>query len=190
MKIIKQYYENNSELLIDKYLNANVLELNEIFIKYLKSKVIDLGCGSGRDMVFLNKYLDVYGLDLCDNFITHCKKSFGNKVSYTKLPNIDLSSFDINKFDSVISISTFMHLTKNEIIKTIINLKSILKSNGQVIVSYTTDVRINDERFFEDFDDDFIKDEFEKLGFIEKEFLRIKDSLNRNLLWSVKIYEL
>ena len=101
-----------------------------------------------------------------------------------------MSSFDINKFDSVISISTFMHLTKKEIIKTIINLKSILKSNGQVIVSYTTDKRINDERFFEDFDDNFIKDEFEKLGFIEKEFLMIKDSLNRNLLWSVKIYEL
>lgn len=43
------FYEKNSNILINKYDNADMNTLNSLFDKYLidKSKVLDIGFGSG-----------------------------------------------------------------------------------------------------------------------------------------------
>ena len=185
------YYDKNYESLLSRYKDADVTELHKIFLKYLpsNSSLLDLGFGSGRDLQFLyNKGYRVYGLDSCKNFID----SFLNKniqVLYTKLPNINLNSFNLKQFDSIISIATLMHLTKEEIKMTIKNIKTILSKEGIVIISYSTIPRENDERFFEKLDSTYMKKEFEKLGFLEIHNSILKDGMNRNINWVTQVFK-
>jgi len=185
------YYNKNYESLLFRYNNADTTELHKIFIKYIpaKSSLLDLGFGSGRDLHFLyNKGYRVYGLDNCKNFIN----SFSSKniqVSYTKLPDIDLTSFNIKQFNSIISIATLMHLTKKQIKETIMNIKTILSKKGIVVISYSTASREKDERFFEKLDSTFMKKEFEKLGFLEIHTSVLKDGMNRNIDWVTQVFK-
>ena len=50
------YYSSKANALANKYSQADDL-FSKLFIKYLSpgSKILDIGCGSGRDMVNLKK---------------------------------------------------------------------------------------------------------------------------------------
>lgn len=191
MKRTSVYYETNYKDLLAKYNKANTKELNKILLKYIPkdSVVLDLGFGSGREISFLyNNGYKVYGLDYCEKFI----ESFSNKniqVSHTILPHIKIDSFAVKKFDSIISIATLMHLTKEEIKKTIKNIKKILNKQGIVIISYSVAPRKNDERFFEELDLILMKSEFEKCGFSELSCSLLLDGMNRDIEWVTQVFK-
>lgn len=51
----QQFYEKNSRDLIARYDSADMSALHQLLVKHIppKSKVIDIGFGSGRDLAFL-----------------------------------------------------------------------------------------------------------------------------------------
>jgi 2-polyprenyl-3-methyl-5-hydroxy-6-metoxy-1,4-benzoquinol methylase len=128
-------------------------ELNKIMDKFINKDnyVLDIGFGSGRDLNYIrNITKNIYGLDASIEFINYLKqdKFYKNKVSLSILPKIDTTSFNINKFDIIISIAVFMHLEKIETLQTIKNIKNKLNNNGKVIISYSTKSRDSDQRSF------------------------------------------
>jgi cyclopropane fatty-acyl-phospholipid synthase-like methyltransferase len=170
-------------------------DLNKIFNKliYQHSYVLDIGFGSGRDLNYIkNITKNIYGLDGSIEFVNNLKKDnfYRNRVAVSHLPSINTQLFNINKFDIIISIAVFMHLTKDEILQTIKNLKNILTKNGKVIISYSTKSRDNDKRDFLE----ITRVEMTTL-FINENFKEIKtissvDSLGRDIEWVTQIYEL
>jgi len=52
-----EFYNTNALQLIDRYENADMSLLHQVFLQYLPtgSKVLDIGFGSGRDLEFLKK---------------------------------------------------------------------------------------------------------------------------------------
>jgi len=111
----------------------------KLFKKYNIKKVLDLGCGSGRHLVFLAKNgFDVYGIDMAESGIKISKKWLEKeglkanlKISdiYKKLPYKD------NFFDAIVSTQTLHHEKIGNIRKLIKEMKRILKPNSLIFIT-------------------------------------------------------
>ncbi len=77
------------------------------FLKIKSGKVLDLGCGSGRNLVE-NKQIEFYGVDFSEEMLKFAEKNAKDKninVIFFK-ESADKLSFEDNFFDSAIFIST------------------------------------------------------------------------------------
>ena len=80
----------------------------EEFLKNKKGKIIDLGCGSGRNMI-PNKDVEYYGVDFSNGQLMQAKiyiKKNKIKAKLFKLPIQNLSQFNYEVFDNGLFIST------------------------------------------------------------------------------------
>lgn len=69
-------------------------------IKYVKGKVLDVGCGAGRHALYLqNKGFDVRGIDVSPLAIEVCKQRGLKKAEVTSIEDTD---FPPNSFDTII----------------------------------------------------------------------------------------
>lgn len=106
-----------------------------IFANYYnpKSTVIDLGCGNGRLLQFLNKigYKSYLGIDFSSGLIEHARKLFPkNKFSVG-----DFSNFSSKKkFDAIFLIASFHHIPPKKQLETILKIKKILNKGGFIFM--------------------------------------------------------
>lgn len=114
------YYEENAGILAEHYELANVINVQNLLLKTfdINSKLLEIGCGSGRDALFMieNNY-NVIAIDGSKNMIEEAKKihpELRERLFHRILPNG--LEFD-NKFDGIYSISTLMHLSKDNLKK-------------------------------------------------------------------------
>ena len=132
------FYETESKNLSLRYENADVSEIQELLFKIFKknSKLLEIGCGSGRDASFLTeKGFDVIAIDGSKNMIYEAKKNhpeLSNKIFYKTLPHN--LNFDV-KFDGIYSIATLMHLSKYDLEKAILKIYDLLNPTGKFLVS-------------------------------------------------------
>ena len=111
----------------------------KFFKKERVRKVLDLGCGSGRHLVYLaKKGFDVYGIDISKHGIKIARnwlKKEGLRANlkvgdfYKKLP------YRNNFFDAIISIAALHHGKIRNIRKLIKEMKRILKPKGLIFVT-------------------------------------------------------
>jgi cyclopropane fatty-acyl-phospholipid synthase-like methyltransferase len=187
------YYDKHAKELIKKYDQAKLKQLHNVFKKYIKMSdtILDIGFGSGRDLKFIQTITpNTFGLDSCDFFVKNMEDNgLKGRVSRSTLPEINIDDFEIsiNKFDIIISIAVFMHLTVDEIEQTIKNIKNILKKKGVVIISYSLKRQIVDERYFEDLTKTIITNVFNKNGFKEVECFQSCDSMQRKIEWITQV---
>ena len=81
--ITKEYYNINAKEFSDSTLNSDMSELYIEFEKYLKhgSKILDLGCGSGRDSIhFIQKGYDVISFDYSEELAKCASINIGKEV--------------------------------------------------------------------------------------------------------------
>jgi SAM-dependent methyltransferase len=184
------YYRQNHLSLIKQY-NSITSPIKDTLNRYIKPnhKVLDIGFGSGRDLKYIQKIgAECYGIDSTQEFIDELSKdfSFTNRLFCTKLPNLQL---DIDfKFDIVTLIAVIMHLNREEIAKSISNIKEYLTDNGLVIISYSTTPREDDERFFEDLRGEVVNEMFLSEGLCLVEESRSLDSLGRGIEWRSGVF--
>lgn len=94
------------------------------------SIVYDIGCGNGRNMT--NNDLIMYGVDSCKSFVNMCNQKGLNvfESCMTSLP------FRSESADAIICIASFHHLkTEEERLKTLLEMKRVLKKNGMILLS-------------------------------------------------------
>ncbi|MCT7464890.1 class I SAM-dependent methyltransferase [Aliarcobacter cryaerophilus] len=189
MKNTLNYYEINYKNLSIKYENADVNEIQNILFKTFekKSKLLEIGCGSGRDASFMTSNgFDVIGIDGSKNMIDEAKKNhpkLSTKLFNKTLPN-DLT-FD-TKFDGIYSIATLMHLTKDDLKKTILKIYDLLNPSGKILISVSLFRDDLDEHGFDKDGRYFLILNFEEwisifknIGFNILEIKTNKDGLNR-----------
>lgn len=122
------------------------LKPNKIIIRILdfikKGDVLDLGVGEGRNALFLAKNgFSVVGVDISEtaikNFLQSAKK-LNVKVKGI-IQEIEKYQFDKN-YDLIISNSTLHFMKKEDVIKTIDNMKKHTNTNGiNLITVFTVD---------------------------------------------------
>lgn len=194
------YYEENADILVEHYESADVNNVQNLLLKTfdINSKLLEIGCGSGRDVLFMieNNY-NVIAIDGSKNMIEEAKKihsELKERLFHRILPN-DLE-FD-NKFDGIYSISTLMHLSKDDLKKTLSKIYSLLNQNGKFLMSVSL--------FRDDIDKDGFDDKgrfflllsleewikiCEEVGFRIVETKRNKDGLDRNgIEWLTMVVE-
>lgn len=132
------YYNTNSIELSERYESADVSNVHHFLLKtYNKnSKLLEIGCGSGRDASFMTKHnFDVTAIDGSKNMIDEAKKihpELSEKLFHKTLPN----DLEFNQmFDGIYSIATLMHLSKIDLKKTISKIHSLLNQNGKFLMS-------------------------------------------------------
>ena len=88
------FYKNN--LAVSRPSNFAIFILK--FLKKNKSKVVDIGCGNGRDLIFFKKNkIDFIGIDLSKNATQLIKKKLKNAKDKNKIFNSDFVKFDYKK---------------------------------------------------------------------------------------------
>lgn len=98
-------------------------------------KVLDIGCGAGRDaMVFVKHKFDYLGIDASEGMLKVAKERVKNgkfrKMDFYKL------KFPANSFDGTWAAASFIHIPKNRINRVLKGIKKILKPGGISFFSF------------------------------------------------------
>ena len=138
MKETLYFYNSNSKNLTERYEKADVSEVQKLLLQTFEknSKLLEIGCGSGRDASFLTKNdFNVIAIDGSKNMIEEAKKihpELSNNLFHKTLPN----DLEFNQtFDGIYSIATLMHLSKNDLKKSISKIYDLLNQNGKFLMS-------------------------------------------------------
>jgi len=118
------------------FRNQTPLEVQE-FLKSKKGKILDLGCGSGRNFVKQNN-LEIYGTDFSEKMLKFAKDNAKKKKISVKLIKSKCSelAFQDNFFDCAIFISTLHCIeSSKERKKAILELFRVLKQGAEVMIS-------------------------------------------------------
>ena len=122
-------------------VQEDIPKITQLLRKKRVKKILDLGCGSGRHLVYLaKKGFDVYGFDISEHGIKiagdwlkkeKLRASFKIGDVYKKLPYND------NFFDALISTQTLYHNRISNIRKLIKEIERILKPGGLIFITVT-----------------------------------------------------
>ncbi len=133
------YYTNHVKELVDRYESADVSNLHALLLSSFQggSRLLELGCGSGRDAAFmLSNGFDVIASDAVQEMIdaaAACHKSLSGRLYRICLPR-DLIPFP-GPFDGVYAIATFMHLTRPGIQEVFSRISRIVVPGGRLFFS-------------------------------------------------------
>jgi cyclopropane fatty-acyl-phospholipid synthase-like methyltransferase len=177
------YYDENADSLASCYESAAVSELQKLLIQTFPKnfKLLEIGCGSGRDAAFMAKNgYEVIAIDGSTKIINEAKKlhpQLKDKLFSKTLPN-DLC-FD-EKFDGIYSIATLMHLSKDNLKKSVSRIYNLLNENGRLLMSISLFRDDIDENGFDGKGRFFLVLNFEEwVALLESHgFKNIKTSIN------------
>jgi SAM-dependent methyltransferase/SOS-response transcriptional repressor LexA len=200
------YYSQNASRLAEQYATVvHTLEdsLTSVFAR--SHKVLDVGCGTGRDLSFLlGNGKDAYGVDPSSEMLvaahqTIAARGFSSegRLFVGSLP--DLSQFPESEFDGVLCSAVLMHLPEEELFDAVYALRRVLRPGGTLLVSVPVmrnDVdpvtrRDGSGRLFTELPAPKLHLLFERVGFVVRESEQVEDSLGRDgVSWCVTEFRL
>ena len=155
-------------------------------LKYLGSgaSILDVGCGSGRDMLWLNQRgFRVTGLERSRGLASLARKHSGCMVIEADFENYDFSNLES---DGIILVGSLVHIPHRKFAPVLKNIINGLRFNGKALIT----VKEGDEketdskgRNFFLWKDDEIRCEFESAGIRVIEFSRQTSVLRKKDIW-------
>ena len=113
-------------------------------------KILDAGCGSGRDSkFFLEKGFSVVAFDNSPNMVRHSAEYTGQEVLLMSFDDIEFK----NNFDGIWACASVLHVPENNISTVLSKLTDALKDSGIIYTSfkYGENEGIRNGRFFADY---------------------------------------
>lgn len=146
------YYNKNGEDFFRSTVNVDVSGLYEAFERYLpqQGKIMDLGCGSGRDSkYFLGKGYLVVSVDGSETMCRLASEYLGQAVIHKQFSELDYEQ----EFEGIWANASLLHIEKDALPAILIKIAGALKSGGILYTSfkYGEEERIKDGRHFSDF---------------------------------------
>lgn len=129
------YYNKNSEEYFNSTLNVDMTNTYKPFLKLVPKdgKILDLGCGSGRDsMNFIKLGYEVIAVDGAKKLAKKASVLLGNEVIVSTFEELELKE----KFHGIWACASLLHI-KREDLKTVLNnLYNNLEDNGVFYMSF------------------------------------------------------
>jgi SAM-dependent methyltransferase len=165
-----------------------------------KSKLLDIGSGSGRDLALLTTFgHECFGVDATPEFVELSQSihpEINGKVLQAALPNFE-PPFG-GDFDGVLCSAVLMHIPESELVLAATSIKRCLKVHGRLLYSVpskrldvVTENRDANGRLFVPDQSDRLQTIFEQLGFSLISKWDNADSLGRDSVeWISVLMEL
>lgn len=181
-----EYYNTHADEYCAETRDVNMSGLYAEFGKYLKPgcKILDLGCGSGRDSKYF--YDKGYQVVAVDPSIEMCKKI----RELVPIDVLEMRAEDLkfeNEFDAVWACASLLHINRKYMPLTLDKILKSLKSKGVLYASWKTG---NDEltqsyRMFTNYSKEEVIDLFEaSMSSLIVELWITQDSIKRNISWT------
>jgi SAM-dependent methyltransferase len=195
------YYSRNAHTVAERYESV-VSGLSESFGEAFKpqSKLLDIGCGSGRDLALLTSLgHECFGVDATPEFVALSQSlhpKLNGKVLHAALPNFE-PPFG-GEFDGVLCSAVLMHIVESELVPAALSIKRCLKNHGRLLYSVPskrldvlTENRDANGRLFVPDRSDRLQNIFEQLDFSLISKWDNADSLGRDSVeWISVLMEL
>ena len=133
-----KYYSDNAAQVAERYESV-VSDLSAHFADSFSKggKILDIGCGSGRDLAVLYRLgYDCYGVDPTPEFVAIAQQlhsELENRIFLGKLPDLQVPFND--NFDGVLCSAVLMHIDIEQLPATAMAIKSCLKVGGRLLYS-------------------------------------------------------
>ena len=173
------YYDVHAKEYAELTVNADMSHAYEKFLRYLTlgAKLLDAGCGSGRDSLFFMR--QGYRVTMLDASAAMCRcaeKLTGQKALHKTFAEIN---FD-KQFDGIWANASLLHVPEQELENVLKILHRALKDDGVLYASwkYGEAERRDGERFYCDMTEEKLKKLLRRTGcFVCKEVWVSEDVL-------------
>jgi cyclopropane fatty-acyl-phospholipid synthase-like methyltransferase len=192
------WYDEHAKGLSLRYNQADTEPLHAQLRKWIPSgsSVLEIGCGSGRDAVFLaSQGCRVTATDGSDAMLQAARQNLpkGAERNVSFLPALFPLTEDHpllkHTFDAITAIAVLMHIPDSELFSFACQVKALLKEKGIFFCSFSSGERKEkDDRFFENRTPEEVQHLFEGQGLrlLAKE--ATKDGLGRDILWTTMVF--
>lgn len=120
--------------------HSDMERLAQLFEKNKVYTILDLGCGTGRHLIFFaKKNFDIYGLDGSPRGIKIAEEWLSEERIRveTECCKIEESfPYVDNFFDAIISINVIHHNLMENIIKTVREIERVLRKGGYIFITF------------------------------------------------------
>jgi len=153
-----EYYNRNADDFFDNTCDVDMLELYKRFEHYLpkSSRILDAGCGSGRDTkYFLAQGYVVEAIDASEEMVKRARDFTGCDIKQQFFQEIKFE----NELDGIWSCASLLHVPKQDIPKVFKKFITALKQNGCWYMSfkYGEYERTKEGRLFNDYTEDTLQ---------------------------------
>ncbi|MBU1152718.1 class I SAM-dependent methyltransferase [bacterium] len=96
--------------------------------------ILDFGCGFGQTMIALKQmgYKNIFGIDIDDCAISHCRNTGLNVSKVDKLE--DVANQNAGNYDFIIMSHVLEHFPKDQVIPTLKLIRYMLKDGGKLMM--------------------------------------------------------
>lgn len=159
MNNTKYFYNQNAFLFFENTFHVDMKNIYEIFLKYVPTdgKILDVGCGSGRDALhFKNSGFVVGAFDYSERLVELAKERTGLDIQYKSFYDLD----SINEYDGIWACASLLHCERDRLHEVMQKIINALKVNGVCYMSfkYGDQDRIKDGRSFTDLNEGQIQE--------------------------------
>lgn len=102
-----------------------------------KSRVLDIGCGSGRDLARLRAHgYDAYGIEPSSALRSAAEMAHPELAGRIAEGSLPLTGLPFGgKFDGIVCSAVLMHVPSTELLDTVLALRSLLAERGRILLS-------------------------------------------------------
>ena len=129
------YYNKNSEEYFNSTLNVDMTNTYKPFLKLVPKdgKILDLGCGSGRDsMNFMKLGYEVIAVDGAKELAKRASVLLGKEVIVSTFEELELKE----KFHGIWACASLLHIKREDLKIVLNNLYNNLDDNGVFYMSF------------------------------------------------------
>jgi SAM-dependent methyltransferase len=131
----KDYYNNNAQDFVDSTFMVDMQSLYQPFLNLLPDfgKILDLGCGSGRDaLAFKNMGYQIEAIDYSAELVKQATELTGIEVRLQSFYDLN----EINTYDGVWACASLLHCERHRLVDVLQKMIQSLKSNGVIYMSF------------------------------------------------------
>ena len=145
------YYNKSANTYFNTTVNADVKGLYEHFVKHITdgAKILDLGCGSGRDVkAFLDMGYDVDAIEGSEELARLASEYTGIQVKCMDFNQLNENSV----YDAVWACASLLHVTSQNLPNVLARIRRALNPSGVVYASFKHGdfEGVRDERYYTD----------------------------------------